>query len=168
MVRYVECDSDNWADLYRAYLATPEWAAKREAAFAKWGDRCLCGAEATQVDHLTYRRIGNEAVRDLLPLCAHCHEAVTEERRVNGAKHGTEYVRVTEAFFGARLSDHLPLDAGARSVLRRKTRPVLAPPNLISPRQALAAIREIAEGQLADYPDDADWKAVTDIIKGAM
>jgi hypothetical protein len=48
------------------------------------------------------------------------------------------------------------------------TRPVLAPPNLISPRQALAAIREIAEGQLVDYPDDADWKAVMDIIKGAM
>jgi hypothetical protein len=114
---WVEYDGDTWWDRYNAYLQSPEWHAKRKEAFAKWGTACPCGADATQVDHLTYRRVGKEAVRDLLPLCAACHAKVTDARTAAGVKSGIGYLRVTEDVLGVSLSERLPLDAGRRTML---------------------------------------------------
>lgn len=60
---------------YLAYLASPEWAAKRQRVMDQYGGRCqMCGERATQVHHLSYHRFGREWDSDLLPLCAACHE----------------------------------------------------------------------------------------------
>lgn len=62
---------------YAAYLQSPEWWAKRNAAMNR--DQHLCQGcrcrPATQVHHLTYARVGRELLIDLTSLCDDCHEA---------------------------------------------------------------------------------------------
>lgn len=71
----MSAQSDNVA--YRAYIASPEWARKREAKFRQAGRRCdECGRdERLEVHHLTYRHFGREPLADLQVLCHWCHMA---------------------------------------------------------------------------------------------
>jgi hypothetical protein len=74
-----------WQDLpcgrekYGLYLASREWAVKREAVKARSGgvcERCL-HHQAAQVHHQTYERKYREPLDDLVHLCAGCHEFVS-------------------------------------------------------------------------------------------
>jgi hypothetical protein len=60
---------------YETYLATAEWAERREAALARAGHICeVCEHyPATQAHHTTYVRIGCESPGDLLAVCSFCH-----------------------------------------------------------------------------------------------
>lgn len=62
---------------YSAYLLSPEWRARRDAAMNR--DQHLCQGcrrkAATQVHHLTYARVGRELLIDLTSLCDECHDA---------------------------------------------------------------------------------------------
>jgi 5-methylcytosine-specific restriction endonuclease McrA len=60
---------------HRAYLHSPAWRTRRQAALARAGWRCEdCGhTERLHVHHLTYRRWGHEADDDLRVLCSPCH-----------------------------------------------------------------------------------------------
>lgn len=61
---------------YEAYLCSTEWRERRKAVLARASDRCeLCQkADATQVHHRTYIRLGSELPTDLLAVCENCHE----------------------------------------------------------------------------------------------
>jgi hypothetical protein len=61
---------------YKRYLASREWAVKREAVRARAGGLCeRCWLSPMQaVHHQTYARIGNESLEDLQAVCATCHE----------------------------------------------------------------------------------------------
>jgi hypothetical protein len=63
-------------DDYKAYLASREWALKREAVKERghgFCERCKVGPhEATH--HKTYANIGNEPIEDLQAICNECHE----------------------------------------------------------------------------------------------
>jgi hypothetical protein len=60
---------------YVAYLKSAEWLVKRAQVLHRAGGRCeRChGAEAVEVHHLTYERVGDELPGDLIALCAPCH-----------------------------------------------------------------------------------------------
>ena len=68
---------------YCNYMASEQWFALRGRWAADWvishgsEPRCLiCGIEWALCDdlhHRTYERLGNEAARDLIPLCRSCH-----------------------------------------------------------------------------------------------
>jgi len=60
---------------HHAYLKSAEWKARRSAAIARAGGRCMdCGSrERLHVHHLTYSRWRREEARDLQVLCARCH-----------------------------------------------------------------------------------------------
>lgn len=60
---------------YQAYLQSPEWAAKRDAALLRFDGRCaVCNsADRLEVHHRTYERIYEEQVGDLIALCGDCH-----------------------------------------------------------------------------------------------
>ena len=63
---------NNW---YKEYLLSTVWMKKRRLVFERAGgtcEACLC-EEATQVHHLTYDRIGREALFDLVAVCDSCH-----------------------------------------------------------------------------------------------
>ncbi|MBS0582929.1 MAG: hypothetical protein JSS42_07490 [Proteobacteria bacterium] len=60
---------------YQAYLSSPAWYAKREAAIQEANGVCVCCQHfpATQAHHVTYERIGCEAPSDLMAVCSFCH-----------------------------------------------------------------------------------------------
>lgn len=61
---------------YREYLRTPEWQAKRRAALARTGHRCVLDRSHTanlEVHHNSYERLGDERPEDLVVLCGPCH-----------------------------------------------------------------------------------------------
>lgn len=60
---------------YREYLQSEAWKAKRKAALIRDGLRCqLCGHEKNlHVHHITYDRIYDEDLDDLITLCNECH-----------------------------------------------------------------------------------------------
>lgn len=67
---------------YQEYLASPKWAVKRKAVFDR--DSNICQAclsrEATEVHHLTYDRIFEEPMFDLVSICRECHEKLHRKK----------------------------------------------------------------------------------------
>jgi len=61
---------------YTAYIASPEWKAKRAQVLKRAGGWCeKCGKyKATQVHHKTYRNLFRESLTDLLAVCYGCHQ----------------------------------------------------------------------------------------------
>lgn len=77
-----------WFAEHRAYLATPDWAVRRSQVLNRDVHRCQaclsgCSGEATQVHHLTYKHWRNEPLFDLVSVCVHCHDLITEMDREN-------------------------------------------------------------------------------------
>lgn len=61
---------------YGQYLASREWALRKQAVARRSGgtcERCLRNP-ANQVHHLTYEHLGNEPLEDLQHVCRPCHE----------------------------------------------------------------------------------------------
>jgi hypothetical protein len=63
---------------YADYLKSDHWKAFRKRYMKSGRPRlCLaCGHGRIQLHHLTYNRIGNERLEDLIPLCGDCHRKV--------------------------------------------------------------------------------------------
>ena len=60
---------------YEKYLMSSEWAKKRMQTMDRDSWKCvICGNEADVVHHLTYERIFNESLNDLVSLCTECHQ----------------------------------------------------------------------------------------------
>lgn len=68
---------------YYEYIDSKEWKAKRQEAFAFYGERCsLCGKKKNlQVHHIHYRTLGKEDVRDLTILCGGCHSSFEKRKK---------------------------------------------------------------------------------------
>ena len=67
--------SDQWWEKYDAYLLTETWRSKRARVLARDNYLCqACGTKvATQVHHLTYKRVFDEPLFDLVSVCENCH-----------------------------------------------------------------------------------------------
>ena len=60
---------------YKEYLKSKKWKILRSKRLRKDKYKCKkCGKKATQVHHLTYCRIYNEYLSDLISLCTKCHK----------------------------------------------------------------------------------------------
>lgn len=60
---------------YRAYLQGDHWQRLRARHLTEYGSKCHnCGAQPVELHHLTYERLGNESMSDLVALCDECHE----------------------------------------------------------------------------------------------
>lgn len=67
---------------YYQYMASREWRLKRRAVIEQYGNwcrRCL-SAPIENVHHLTYERLGDEDLDDLLGVCRPCHEYISAVR----------------------------------------------------------------------------------------
>lgn len=65
-------------EFYDQYLKSADWQRKKLDVKARDSDKCrACGAtENLEVHHLTYERLGNERLEDLVLLCKEDHNAV--------------------------------------------------------------------------------------------
>jgi 5-methylcytosine-specific restriction endonuclease McrA len=72
-----------WRRKYDAYLSTSKWKALREKVLLRAKGLCEgCGERrATQVHHLTYERLGNEMLFDLVAVCHDCQKQIHPGRR---------------------------------------------------------------------------------------
>lgn len=69
-----------WA-WYDDYLNSGAWKERRRLVMARADGQCEgCGlTRATQVHHLTYQRVGDEMLFDLVAVCDACHESLHKE-----------------------------------------------------------------------------------------
>lgn len=68
-------------DRYEHYIASAEWAARRQSHFNRWGNACKCCRKksfSNNAHHLTYERLGFENDEDLMTLCGVHHQGVHE------------------------------------------------------------------------------------------
>lgn len=67
---------------YARYLLSPMWRVKRDRVMKRAGGICEgCGvARATEVHHLTYDRIYEEPLFDLVAICTPCHERIHKDK----------------------------------------------------------------------------------------
>lgn len=79
--RTANLETEGYAD-YEEYLASSKWARKRTAVLER--DQDLCQAclnrQATEVHHLTYERIFDEPMFDLVAICRPCHERLHKKK----------------------------------------------------------------------------------------
>ena len=90
---------------YCMYLVSLRWKARRQQRFLRDQGRCQdCGARATEVHHLTYDRLFEELLSDLISLCRQCnkirHEqfkAATKPPRFGSPKWQRDFWELDEA-----------------------------------------------------------------------
>lgn len=83
-IRKITCSTGESCTDYTEYLRTRHWAkTKREVAAQFNGvPDCVCGSDTSlNLHHLTYDRLGQELLRDLVFLCRTCHEIVHKMHR---------------------------------------------------------------------------------------
>ena len=71
----------NFEENYPLYLQSAEWKKRRDWVLSKANLKCkmchmVCTDKATEVHHLTYDRVGAEAISDLVAVCSPCHRSV--------------------------------------------------------------------------------------------
>ena len=84
-------ENTEWRKKYDAHIRSAQWKGTRAAIFMMRGAKCEdCGygSATLQLHHLTYERMGNERLTDLVILCRKCHvkadakrDAETERKR---------------------------------------------------------------------------------------
>lgn len=81
-----QLEREQWWDDYDAYRSTPEWHDKREKVLRR--DRYLCQGclerQAVHVHHLTYERLFQELLCDLVSLCVPCHQLCHPYKDISG------------------------------------------------------------------------------------
>lgn len=79
--RTAELEFDGYSD-YEEYLGSEKWAEKRQKVLRRDLRRCQAclDSEATQVHHLTYDRIFEEPLFDLVSVCRPCHERLHRKK----------------------------------------------------------------------------------------
>lgn len=73
---------------YIKYIQSAEWFEKRDSRLRYDDSKCrTCGSRVNlEVHHITYERLGDELLEDLITLCKECHQAITSvirRRRYN-------------------------------------------------------------------------------------
>jgi hypothetical protein len=66
----------------QAYLNSKDWWKKKQLILARDNYKCqMCGDTETQLNihHITYERLGNEDLGDLVCICETCHSALHAE-----------------------------------------------------------------------------------------
>ncbi len=74
---------------YKEYLASREWAERKEAVRERSRGLCeRCGiAHYESTHHVTYKNIGNEPLEDLLAVCDPCHAFLSAKSADDPASH---------------------------------------------------------------------------------
>lgn len=83
---------------YRAYLLSPHWQDVRKRYWAsgiavRHCKGCLRKDVPLQLHHTTYKRLGNEYLRDLVPVCDDCHNAIHAQDRIEQGKNADRIKR---------------------------------------------------------------------------
>lgn len=72
------CDGKSWHERYSEYLNSAEWYEKRVEVLQRDNNKCVISGRTynLQVHHLTYARVGNELLSDLVTLNREIHKLI--------------------------------------------------------------------------------------------
>lgn len=77
--------------MYKAYLKSGVWRRKRKLVLKRDDYTCcMCGKKKKKgmhVHHSTYKRLGDEDLRDLVVLCSGCHLSIHGKRHRRKSKY---------------------------------------------------------------------------------
>lgn len=116
---------------YGRYLASREWALKKNAVRERSGGICeRCKIRpAVNVHHQTYERIGREELTDLIDLCRQCHDFEHGKTETDpAAPRQLKAVEPGEAAILQRfseLADGLPTDPDAYATFNSQIQAVI-------------------------------------------
>lgn len=73
-----EAKNHSWWEKYESHMRSEKWQDLRRRVLKRAGGICEgCGErKAVQVHHLTYERLGDEMLFDLVAVCLACHEKI--------------------------------------------------------------------------------------------
>ena len=76
--RVVSSVKSLWKEQYHLYLQSPDWNIKRSTVLERDKYKCrICGfGDKLQVHHLTYDRVYDESLYDLVTVCEDCHTLI--------------------------------------------------------------------------------------------
>jgi hypothetical protein len=102
---------------YLHYMQSPEWKAFKHRVIEAYGEeRCqACQFTMVTLHHVTYDRLCEELLSDVIPLCARCHTAIHRQNKRKGialddvGKSVAGVFRWTEEEVERRLSRFLEL-----------------------------------------------------------
>jgi hypothetical protein len=115
---------------YKEYLSSSHWKSIKIKYLKSGRPRyCLvCGTIPYSLHHITYHRLGQEHIGDLLPLCRDCHQKLHEYIKHNDIKLG-KVCRIFRGLFGwseSRILEELKIfncdDYPGKKHSRRKTK----------------------------------------------
>lgn len=140
---------------YGRYLASREWALKKNAVRVRSGgicERCTI-RPATQCHHKTYERIGREELTDLIDLCRQCHRFEHGKSQTDPAQPEIQPVDPGAAAIVQRFSDiarSLPTTIEAYENFNTQIQAVILSFEKLNPRTAfqLAQIKLQANQRL--------------------
>lgn len=96
---------------YLKHLQSKRWANSRAQCLKRDGYKCArCNStKALQAHHLTYERLGNERLADLITLCRTCHEQEHGRKFTNDTKPTRAIKKVTKGMqiVGRKRADEL-------------------------------------------------------------
>lgn len=78
---YLDSPGAPWHERYSEYLRSDEWldirgrVLKRDKFRCRWSGKSARAGDPLQVHHLTYERVGCEAMEDLITVCRSAHKA---------------------------------------------------------------------------------------------
>ena len=72
-----------WWAWYNEYLKSDKWQRKRRRVLLRDNEKCQAcqDRKATEVHHLTYDRVGDEPLFDLVSICKTCHDFIHREKK---------------------------------------------------------------------------------------
>ena len=116
---------------YKEYINSIEWDEKRSLRFRMDGFRCYkCGSPMNlQCHHITYERLGNERLSDLVTLCSDCHKRLHDPIRPQKTQ-DERFLDAANFIGGEELKDQMCLFLyfmdKLKTVMSRKTLSLLS------------------------------------------
>jgi hypothetical protein len=88
------------------YLASPAWKAKREAKYRettkrkKTNYRCHCcnRRASLALHHLTYERLGEELMKDLVWVCSRCHGLIHKHKTLVNPRYAHKRLKIATKY----------------------------------------------------------------------
>lgn len=106
---------------YDEYLRSEHWVELKARYWSKWTDlACVgCDEKAVELHHVNYQRLGDEGLRDLIPLCRICHSDMHAFLKVHRWVHISDIYASVCGAFGISFTEASQRLAGYHSLLAK-------------------------------------------------
>lgn len=134
---------------YADYLRSDHWSDMKDRYKARWPDmKCLgCADRSAEMHHVSYDRLGDEGLRDLIPLCRTCHSDMHLFLKTHPSVHIKDIYASLCGAFGICYSEASQRLAAYHSILAKDAKLSIFP----RPEAAKRKRNQTVHQQTSDY-----------------